>query len=284
MNIVLFGSTGQVGSCAHEQLKTLGNVLTPSSCEVSFFEPESVEVYLKLHKPCLIFNAAAYTKVDDAEEFPEKAFAVNAFSVEKIARYCSSNNKICIHFSTDYVFDGEKKSPYKETDDTNPKSVYGKSKLQGDKFLLEHNCAAIIFRIGWVYSHGGKNFMLTMKRLLRERKEVLVVADQVGCPTFAPHVASAAVAVLKQAIRSGNEFSFFEKHRGVYNLSNEVEKSWHQFAVEIFCAEKEKFPNEVICEQIVPIPSTEFKTRAERPAYSVLCAHKALKNFGLRLC
>jgi dTDP-4-dehydrorhamnose reductase len=283
MKIMLFGSSGQVGSCAIEIFEKYGTVLSPSSGEVSFFEPEKVSNYLKEQKPDFIFNAAAYTQVDAAEENVDKAMLANGHSVAAIANYSAANEVPCIHFSTDYVYDGEKKSPYLETDVTNPKSVYGRSKLFGDEALLKSSAPAIIFRVSWVYSNHGKNFALTMKRLFRERKEIQVVNDQIGCPTFAPDIANACKKVVDNALQNGGLKDYFKVHRGVYHLSTGKSQSWFDFASSIWRGESELYPSEIVCEKIIPISSEAYPSKVARPKYSVLDASKARIDLGIEL-
>ena len=225
-----------------------------------------VRTYFKTYQPQYLINCAAYTAVDRAEQEKDLAFQVNAEAVGVLAAICKENHTKFIHISTDYVFDGTATAPYKEDSLTNPQSVYGASKLEGEKQALQFNPAAIIIRTSWVYSEYGKNFVKTMLKLLSEKDEISVVNDQVGSPTYAADLAEAIMQIISAPLWQA----------GIYNYSNEGIISWYDFAVAI----KELIGS--TC-RINPIPTSQYPTAAKRPAYSVLDKSKIKQAFKIEL-
>jgi len=216
--------------------------------------------------PDFCINCAAYTAVDKAEQEKELAYLVNAESVGVLAAVCKLNNTKFVHISTDYVYDGLAKIPYSETDQTNPTSIYGESKKLGEEESIKYCPDSIILRTSWVYSIHGKNFVKTMMKLMEEREEISVVADQRGTPTWATDIAS----VIMKIIESEKWIS------GIYNFSNDGEITWYDFALEI-----KKNINSVC--KVNPIPTSAYPTPAKRPQYSVLNKDKIEKTYGLQL-
>lgn len=261
--IILLGNTGQVGRAIKY---ILGNkVIDLGRDKVDFAEPEAVRRYLdSLPAPQAIINAAAYTAVDKAEKEPEIAMKVNADSVEVIADYAARNHVPLVHFSTDYVFDGKNDNiPWKETDKTNPINVYGKTKLAGEKAIQKRGGRYFIFRTSWVYDAEGHNFANTMLNLGASREQLKVVGDQFGSPTYAPHLAHAALQALSTSLQ-GTHFP-----SGTYHLCNTGVTNWHQFAKEIFNqAHHHAIP--LAINQIDAITTKEYPTPAKRPANSRL--------------
>lgn len=254
-NILVTGGKGQLASC----LKDISIELTDYKFifldydELDITKKEEVDCFFKEHEISYCINCAAYTAVDKAELDKEKAFLVNAEGVKYLAEACGAYKTILIHISTDFVFDGSKGTPYTENDIPNPINVYGTSKLQGEKFVQQTLARYFILRTSWVYSEYGNNFVRTMLRLAREKKEINVVTDQVGSPTYAWDLASTIMQIISS--KSTNY--------GLYHYSNEGEISWYDFAKAIFEHRKIK----VI---VLPITSEEFPSLSRRPKFSVM--------------
>ena len=211
------------------------------------------ELFIK-NKFDYCINCAAYTAVDKAESDKEEAYAVNAYAAATLARICYQYNAGFVHFSTDYVFDGNGNKPYQENDAVNPVSVYGASKLEGERLVMKENPNAVIIRTSWVFSSYGKNFVKTMIRLMQEKEQIKVVNDQFGCPTYAGDLATVVLTMI------GSEKGLVP---GIYHYCNEGITNWFSFASEI--KNNIKSP----CE-ILPIDTSGYPTPAKRPAYSVL--------------
>ncbi|HQV59287.1 MAG: dTDP-4-dehydrorhamnose reductase [Chitinophagaceae bacterium] len=266
--ILITGSNGQLG----KELKRLENSFPQfnfiflSREDLPIHHYELVRNFFKGYQPQFLINCAAYTAVDRAESEKELAFQVNGESVGVLAAVCKEYQTKFIHISTDYVFDGTATVPYKEDSLTNPQSVYGASKLEGEKEALRFNPDSIIIRTSWVYSEFGKNFVKTMLKLMNEREELNVVSDQFGSPTYAADLAEAIL----QIISSG------QWHPGIYHYSNEGKISWYEFAVAI------KALSGNVC-KVNPIPTSQYPTPAKRPAYSVLDKTKIQSAFSVRI-
>lgn len=227
---------------------------------------ELVRNFFKASKPSVLINCAAYTAVDKAEQEPILARQVNAEAVGVLAAVCAANQCRFIHISTDYVFDGKAINPYKEEDLTAPQSVYGQTKLEGERQAFLANPAAIVIRTSWVYSSFGKNFVKTIIRLLKDKPEISVVQDQFGSPTFAADLAN----VILQIASSSKWIS------GVYNYSNSGIISWFEFAKEIGKLVGASTP-------IKGISTAEYPTPAKRPAWSVLDTSKIVSTYGVTI-
>lgn len=221
-------------------------------------------------KPDVVINAAAYTAVDKAESEPEKADLINHIGARNLTEVCAEFSAKLIHISTDFVFDGQKKSPYTEQDQPNPQSVYGATKLEGEKAVLSVLPDAVIVRTSWVYSSFGHNFMKTMLRLAQDRDELSVVNDQMGTPTHAVDLAK-ALLVIAEAIGQDKNIDY----GGVYHFSNKGACSWYDFALKIFELQN-------ISIKVNAIPTSQFPTPAKRPAYSVLDKSKIREVFGVK--
>lgn len=238
--------------------------------ELDLCNEEAVLEYCERTRPSYIVNCAAYTAVDKAEDDSETCFRVNRDAVTHLAKAATAINARILHVSTDYVFDGSQRTPYKETDPVCPATVYGKSKLAGEETLFAHCHDSVIVRTAWLYSRFGTNFVKTMLRLGRERDTLGVVNDQIGSPTYAGDLASALMAIILQA----------EKGRfipGLYHYSNEGICSWYDFTLKIHA-----LAGITSC-TVSPISSSEYTYRTPRPAYSVLDKTKLIADYGLTI-
>ncbi|MGK7933086.1 MAG: dTDP-4-dehydrorhamnose reductase [Microcystaceae cyanobacterium] len=267
-NILLIGADGQVGTELKASLSQLGEVYPFTRSTLDLTQDEQISATIQEINPQLIVNAAAYTAVDKAESEPELAHQINAIAPKIIATEAQKNNAFFLHISTDYVFDGQKNTPYLETDKTNPLSVYGKSKLAGESAIQTVTDNYCILRTAWVYGVAGKgNFVKTMLCLGKERPKLNVVMDQVGSPTWSYDIAITITQLLsKQA-------------KGIYHFTNSGVISWYDFAMAIF--EEAKALNiPLTIEQVLPITTAEYPTPAKRPAYSVLSSKKVSDVLG----
>jgi len=267
MKILITGINGQVGHALMRELtehELIG--LTRKDCDLT--NPDQIRQVIDRHQPDLIINPAAYTKVDQAEDEPELAFQINRDAPKVMAEKAREYNISLIHFSTDYVFDGEKKGAYVESDPTRPLGVYGQSKCAGEEAVQEVGGLTYIFRTSWVYSSIGHNFYLTMKKLSQERDELKVVADQKGIPTSNQFIAEQ----IKHIIPKLNQ-----KNTGIYNLVPDGSCSWYEFAKEIISQTNPEFN----LKHLHAIPTDEFPTETKRPANSVLSNVKIKQAFNL---
>jgi dTDP-4-dehydrorhamnose reductase len=266
LRILLTGCTGQVGSALERALAPLGEVIALDRRQLDLL---SVGNEVQRAMPDVIVNAAAYTAVDRAEREREAAFAVNAAGVGRIAHEARAMNALLVHFSTDFVFDGEKLGPYVETDAPNPINVYGLSKLEGERAVAASGCRHFIFRTSWVYAPRGRNFMHAILAAAKSKPELRVVSDQHGAPTSSLALATAVAGILAQ---SGPE----KRPSGVYHLCAAGETTWHGFAEAILGARG-------IATPVVAIRSEEYPAAAKRPKNSRLDCAKAAATFGVAL-
>jgi dTDP-4-dehydrorhamnose reductase len=272
--IAVLGANGQIGSALTEQLGERAIALTRAEADLS--NPNSLVAVLDRIQPDAVINAAAYTAVDKAEEEYDLALAANALSPAQLAAWCAKQSVPFIHYSTDYVFDGEGNAPWKESDATNPVNRYGKTKLEGEEAVAAQGGDYLIFRTSWVYDATGKNFMNTMLRLGAERETLNVVSDQIGAPSYAPDLAAYTLKALEKAASMPHFPS------GVYHMVNNGETSWHGFAQQIFAGAREK-GNHLAIKTVEPIASSAYPTPAKRPLNSRLDCSKLHKVFGLAL-
>lgn len=280
MKILLLGGNGQVGHELRRSLAPLGDLtVTTRGGELpdrAFCEPldlahmDAIDALVERVSPAVVVNAAAYTAVDRAEDESELAFAINAEAPGRIASACAARGASLVHYSTDYVFDGSGNRPYGETDPTAPLGVYGRSKLAGEEAVAASGARHLVLRTAWVYGLYGANFLRTMLRLGSERDELRVVADQVGSPTPAWLIADVTAAVLGQGIAGS----------GVRHLVSAGQTSWHGFAEAIF---EEAHAHGLITRRptVAPIATSEFPTRAARPAWSVLDPGSLAAEYGI---
>ena len=282
MTVLVFGGNGQVGQ---ELLRALapfssvvattrsGRLADGSACEVANFDaPDSLPALLDRLQPSAVINAAAYTAVDKAEQEPEAAFRANAEAPAVIAEWCAANGVPMVHYSTDYVFNGEGTAPYVEDEVTAPLGVYGTSKRDGEDAVRAAGGRHLIFRTAWVYAAHGGNFLRTMLRVGADRDELRVVADQVGTPTPAALIAD----VTAQALHHPGGVS------GTWHLTASGQTSWHGFAEAIFA---EALAMGVLARvpKVQAISSAEYPTPARRPGWSVLDNRKLQHDFGIVL-
>ncbi len=267
-SILLFGKTGQVGGQFARLGATLGNILAIDRATCDLTSETAVRDFILKAAPGCIVNAAAYTAVDKAESDEAACFAVNAHAPGAMAAAARELGIPMVHYSTDYVFNGEKRTPYVETDPTGPLGVYGRSKLEGEQRITAVGGEAVILRTSWVYGAEGQNFLRTMLRLGAERPELRIVADQVGSPTSSKAIAAATVRILEAGLLSP----------GVYHMTAAGSTSWFGFAEKIFAlAEMPSKP------KLVPIATEDYPTPAKRPRNSVLSNEKFAGTFGFRL-
>jgi len=261
LKILINGQHGQVSRELQKRLADLGQLFVLGRDQLDLANPEQIRQQIRAHRPDLIINAAAHTAVDQAESEPDLAFAINATAPGILAQEAADLGIPLIHYSTDYVFDGSKAEPYTEDDETNPLSVYGRSKLTGERAIAAAHSQHLILRTSWVYSNHGRNFLLTMQRLLQEKPELRIVADQVGAPTWAGTIANSTRALIERW-RAGQAGAW-----GTYHLTASGETSWFGFAQAI--GEQLLALNKP-CAILEAIPSSAYPTPATRPLNSRL--------------
>lgn len=275
-SILIIGKIGQVGWELRRTVAPLGRLVSVDYPEIDLTDGASARKWVRETKPAVIINAAAYTAVDKAEKEEERALQINGDAPGILAEEAKRAGALLVHYSTDYIFDGTKNSPYVEDDLPNPLGAYGRTKLAGDDAVRQVDGNHLIFRLCWVYGARGQNFMLTMMRLAREREKLRVVRDQVGCPSWSRMIAETTALALQQVLASGEPARF----KGVYHLAACGQTSWHGFAdaiVNLMPAEGKK------CREVEPITTAEYPLPAKRPAYSVLSCAKLQRTFGLQL-
>ena len=275
--ILLTGANGQVGWELQRTLSSLGEVVALGSQAMNLADTDAVRQKLREIAPAIIVNPAAYTAVDKAESESELAHAVNGIAPGVLAEEAGRLGALLVHYSTDYVFNGSGATPWREDDACDPLNVYGSSKLAGERAIQATSCRHLIFRTSWVYGARGSNFLLTMLRLMRERPELKIVADQIGAPTWCRDLAEATALVLSQLV--SRECNAGQEPWGVYHMTNAGETSWHGFAEAIQSLDG---AGETLA-RLLPIPSSEYPTPAKRPLNSRLNNDKLEQTFGLRL-
>jgi dTDP-4-dehydrorhamnose reductase len=277
MRLAVTGRDGQVARALLEAGPTLGiDVAAAGRPELDLALPETVLPALSAVRPDIVVSAAAYTAVDQAETEPEQANAVNATGAGAVAAAARSLGLPVIHLSTDYVFDGEKAAPYIEEDPVAPATAYGRSKLAGEKAVAAASPDHVILRTAWVYSAHGKNFVRTMLALAANRNEVRVVADQRGCPTYAPDIAVAILAVARNLLNNPGD----SRLRGVFHLAGSGETTWAEFGEAIFDFNAAKGARRPV---VIPIRSADYPTPARRPKNSRLDCAKLASVHGVQL-
>ena len=277
MRILLIGKNGQLGQDLLPVLAALGEVTAVGRETLDLENSDAIRHLLQDIHPDTIVNAAAYTAVDRAESEPAKAIAINGTAPTVMAEVAQELRSALIHISTDYVFDGQKNTPYLEEDPTNPINVYGKSKLLGEQGIQQACDRHMILRTAWVYGTQGKgNFVKTMLRLGAEREEISVVMDQVGCPTWTGDLAQ---AIAQCGFQLHSNLPNQAAVTGIYHYTNSGVISWYDFAVAIF-EEATLLGFPVTIQQVVPIFSAEYPTPTARPAYSVLSCKKISSLLG----
>ena len=268
MRILITGKNGQVGRELTRLSASLFDVVSVGREDCDLSSEPSIRNLVRQVKPAVVVNAGAYTAVDRAETEPDLCFAINATAPRVLAEEAHRLNALLIHYSTDYVFNGEKTAPYLESDPISPFSVYGASKAEGEAAIVATASRYLVLRTSWVYAAEGKNFLLTMLRLGAERPKLRVVDDQIGAPTAAASIAAATLRLIAEGGTRG----------GIYHMTAEGSTSWYGFAKAIFQSGILTAPP-----QVQPISSTEYPTPARRPANSVLANNKFASTFGFRL-
>ena len=287
--ILVTGKDGQVGFELLRSLAGLGQMIAVGRQQMDLSDPDAIRRVVRETKPDLIVNAAAYTAVDRAESEPELAQAVNGTAPGILAEEAKRQGAALIHYSTDYVFDGTKGMPYTEDDKPRPINVYGRTKLAGERAIQSVGGPHLILRTSWIYGARGKNFLLTILRLAREREELSIVNDQLGAPTWSRALAKATCDILKRLgyARPGFGEACAEQG-GIYHLSAGGQTSWYGFAAAILAhaASARAGQPEFVLPRIAvlkPIPTEQYPTPARRPRYSVLENAKLRRTFGLSL-
>jgi dTDP-4-dehydrorhamnose reductase len=265
LRILLTGRTGQVGAELEQTLPALGEVIATDRSALDLASADQIRRAVREAKPDVIVNAAAYTAVDKAESEPELAMRINGEAPGILAEEAKQLDALLLHFSTDYVFDGTKATPYVERDLPNPLNTYGRSKLAGEGAVVASGCRHLILRTGWVYSMRGQNFLMTILRLARERPALRVVSDQVGSPTAARDLAAGCSQLLRRPLEPG-----------IFHMTAAGTTSWHGFAEAIVRNAQLRTP-------VTPIGSHEYATVARRPRNSVLNCAKLKAAYGIEL-
>lgn len=273
--ILVTGKNGQVGWELQRTLASLGQIVALDSQEMDLCDVDAIRRKVRDVAPDIIVNPAAHTAVDKAESEPDLAMAINGTAAGVLAEEAKKLNALLIHYSTDYVFNGSKTSPYVETDTPDPQSVYGKTKLAGEKAIQAVGGKHLILRTSWVYGVHGGNFVKTILRLAKERSELRIVADQYGAPTWARLLAESTAQIIGK---------YSEDMSGMYHLTSSGRTNWHQFAEEIVRLARQY--DDALKDKplaIHPIATHEYPVPAKRPANSSLSAEKICKTFGLEL-
>lgn len=282
MKILLLGKDGLVGWELQRSLMPLGELVALGRKEFDLEDFDSLRKVVRAIQPNIVVNAAAYTAVDRAESEPEKAHRINAEAIGVLAEEACKLNSWLVHYSSDYVFDGEKISPYREEDEPNPLSVYGKSKLLGEQLIRQSGSKHLIFRTSWVYAARGANFAKTMLKLAKEKEQLKVVVDQYGAPTSAELIADVTGLALHRMLvhDSGKESAY----SGIYHLVASGETSWNGYAQ--YVVEKAQaygVPFRMCPNAVLPITTNEYPLPARRPKNSRLDTSKLNETFNLHL-
>jgi dTDP-4-dehydrorhamnose reductase len=279
MRILLLGRSGQLGWELERTLTPLGELVALDYPEIDLSHPDRYIQVVRQVQADILINATAYTAVDQAESQPDLAMAVNGTAPGNLAEIARGMGAALIHFSTDYVFDGTKGSPYVETDPPNPLNQYGYSKLAGEHAVEQADCAYLILRTSWVYSLRRDSFVTKVLRWSREHKELHVVTDQISKPTWARMLAQASTLLLAQAGK--NLTGWVKERRGVYHLAGDGEASRLDWARAIL--KFDPHTESQVTRQLLPASTADFPTPARRPLYSVLSCDRFYQTFGVRL-
>lgn len=271
--ILVLGSRGQVGYELRRTMAPLGEVVGLDYPQIDLSDLSNAVKAVEESQADIVCNAVAHTQVDKAEDEPDVCRRLNAGLPQVLAEACKKRGALLVHYSTDYVYEGNGTHPRTETEPTKPLSVYGLTKLEGDQAIGAIDCEHLIFRLQWVYGARGNNFLRTMRKLFREREELRVVDDQVGSPTWSRAIAEATAQAVASQRKSGQ--------KGVYHMAGPGFVSWHGFATAI--RELDPIQEELVVRSIVPVPSSTYPTKAVRPLNSRLDCDKLQRDFGLRL-
>jgi dTDP-4-dehydrorhamnose reductase len=292
--ILLTGKNGQVGRELATMLSAIGNLVAVGRDELDLSKPGDIRNLIRKINPQLIVNAAAYTAVDKAESEESLASAINADAPGIMAEEGKKIGAALVHYSTDYIFAGLKTTPYNEGDAPNPQSVYGRTKLHGEKVIQQAGVDHLIFRTAWVYAREGKNFLLTILRLATQRQELRIVSDQIGAPTSSREIASATTQILAELFSHKKRQYPLAKVSGTYHMTAAGETSWAGFAEAILEHARSNPPSApwytaatnnlpLIAKRVVHITTAEYPTPARRPAYSVLSNRSLAETFQTHL-
>jgi len=280
MKILLFGKEGQVGWELHRALSTVGDLVASDRQELDLEQLGEVRRWVRRHEPDIIVNAAAYTAVDRAEAEPEKARRINAEAVGLLAEEADRLNAWLVHYSTDYIFNGEKTAPYEEDDQADPLSVYGRTKFEGEERIRQRQAKHLIFRTSWVYAARGNNFVKTILRLAKDKERLNVIADQQGAPTSAELIADVTACALHRIGQMESPTAV----AGTYHLAAQGETSWHGYAQYILNVAKESGVSlKAGPDEVHPIPTEAYPLPARRPRNSRLSVSKLTRLFRVHL-
>jgi dTDP-4-dehydrorhamnose reductase len=279
MRLLVTGASGQIGWELSRSLMPLGDVVALDRRQCDFSRPELLPTIIRDIKPDVVVNSAAYTAVDKAEREEKLAMTVNGTAVGVIAEESRKAGILLVHYSTDYVFDGVKQTPYTEEDVPNPINAYGRSKLAGDAAVRQAGGAYVVLRTSWVYAGRGHNFLSTILRLAGERDELPIVDDQIGAPTWARDIADVTAAIVRTVCRERAQGPFAS---GIFNLAASGATSWHGFAKAIL-EDATRIGLLQRVPQLKPIPSAEYPVAAARPKNSRLAGDRLSKRFGIVL-
>ena len=278
--ILVLGASGQIGKALKKDLVGWEEVRFLNRKELDFKNIESIESKIKDFQPDFIINTAAFTNVDGAEDFIDDAYQINSFAVDKLSKLANSYGAVMVHFSTDYVFDGQKNLPYLETDFTNPLSVYGKSKLEGEKFVEENCSKFFIIRTSGVISRSEDNFLSKIKKFTEKQNKLFVINDQITSINYSAYISKTTSLMLKKTEENIEN----ESRWGTYHMSGDKLGSWFDFAKYAQKISKLKNPNSAFSKSIIEsISSEEFNQKAKRPNYSFLSSDKLKVEFDLML-
>lgn len=284
MKILLIGANGQIGYELARQLPPLGEVIALDRTHMDLTDPDQVRAVIRYHQPQLLINAAACTAVDQAESEPELTMRINAEAPAVMAQEAQALGAGMIHYSTDYVFDGSKDGSYEEDDATNPLNVYGRSKLAGELAVATACEAHWIFRTSWVYGVHGNNFLKTMMRLMQEREQLAIVADQIGAPTWARTIGEVTRHLLTNGNGDTTILDGLRATSGLYHLTAGGATSWHEYACFIATQlQAHRMAIKATADKIAAIPSAAYPTPAARPLNSRLSLEKMRKTFAITM-
>ncbi|MEX2156179.1 MAG: dTDP-4-dehydrorhamnose reductase [Gemmatimonadales bacterium] len=278
--ILLLGANGQVGHELCRTLASVGQVISLGRAGADLSAPQSLRGIVREHRPQVIVNAAAHTAVDRAEGEPELAWTINAVAPGVLAEEARALSACLVHYSTDYVFDGQKKTPYDESDVPNPLSVYGRSKLASERAVAEACPRHLILRTSWVVGTHGDNFLKTILRLAAERDSLRVVADQYGAPTAAALIADVTARALQPLVHASER----DARWGLYHMAARGETTWYGYARHVIGRARELgMVLKVAPDAVAPIPTADYPTPAKRPANSRLCTARLCATFAVEL-
>ena len=278
--LLVFGGSGQVGRRLREALVPLGTVLAPTRAEVDLTNAHAIRATIRHVRPIVVVNAAAMTNVDQAEREPDLARVVNELATNTMAEESCEAGALLVHYSTDYVFDGELRKPYDERARPNPINAYGRSKLAGERRVTEANGPHLIIRTSWVYSSAGAGFVASLLRDLPRKTSMRIVADQVGSPTWSRSLAAATVDLIRASVR-GDDIVLAPEDWGIYHLAGSGEASRVEIAEAVLDALAGRLPGGP--PTIVPVSAAEFGALAPRPHYSALANARTARRFGINL-